>query len=81
MFLDGSYGVGEKLPSERELAKQFEVSRPSLREAIQVLEAKGLINRRQGGGNFVNQDLQQGLSDPLFQLLSSHFSLNYIVLF
>ncbi len=80
MILDGSYVAGQKLPSERELAKQFEVSRPSLREAIQVLEAKGLINRRQGGGNFVNQDLQQGLSDPLFQLLSSHPESQYDLL-
>lgn len=34
---------GEKLPSERELAKQFDVSRPSLRETIQRLEAKGFL--------------------------------------
>ncbi len=44
--------LGEQLP-ERELAKQFEVSRPSLREAIQKLEAKGLVIRKQGGGTFV----------------------------
>ena len=35
-----------KTPPERELAKQFDVSRPSLREAIQRLEAKGLLLRR-----------------------------------
>ena len=70
MILDGTYAAGERLPSEREMAKQFDVSRPSLREAIQMLEAKGLISRRQGGGNFICEQLQQGLSDPLFQLLS-----------
>ena len=48
MILEGSLAPGEKLPPERELAKQFEVSRPSLREAIQKLEAKGLVTRRQG---------------------------------
>jgi GntR family transcriptional repressor for pyruvate dehydrogenase complex len=72
--------AGEKLPSERELAKLFEVSRPSLREAIQILEAKGLISRRQGGGNFVCENLQQGLSDPLFQLLSTNPESQYDLL-
>lgn len=42
MILEGSLQPGQKLPPERELALQFEVSRPSLREAIQKLEAKGL---------------------------------------
>ena len=40
MILEGSLRPGEKLPSERDLAKQFEVSRPSVREAIQALESK-----------------------------------------
>lgn len=72
MILEGSLAPGEKLPPERELAKQFEVSRPSLREAIQKLEAKGLVTRRQGGGTFVKNQLEEGLSDPLFDLISKH---------
>lgn len=47
-------------------------SRPSLREAIQRLEAKGLLLRRQGGGTFVQNSLWQSLSDPLVELLSDH---------
>ncbi len=42
-----------KLPSERELAKIFEVSRASVREALNILQAKGLIVSSQGGGTFV----------------------------
>lgn len=72
MILEGSLLPGERLPPERELAKQFEVSRPSLREAIQKLEAKGLVTRRQGGGTFVKNQLEEGLSDPLFNLISKH---------
>jgi GntR family transcriptional repressor for pyruvate dehydrogenase complex len=72
MILEGSLMPGEKLPPERELAKQFEVSRPSLREAIQKLEAKGLVTRRQGGGTYVKNQLEQGLTDPLFDLISKH---------
>ena len=72
MILEGSLMPGEKLPPERELAKQFEVSRPSLREAIQKLEAKGLVTRRQGGGTYVKNQLEQGLTDPLFDLINKH---------
>lgn len=72
MILEGSLMPGEKLPPERELAKQFEVSRPSLREAIQKLETKGLITRRQGGGTYVKNQLEEGLTDPLFDLISKH---------
>lgn len=72
LILEGTLRPGEKLPPERELAKQFEVSRPSLREAIQRLEAKGLLLRRQGGGTFVQNNLWQSVSDPLTELLSTH---------
>ena len=72
LIVDGSWPAGTRLPAERELAKQFEVSRPSLREAIQKLEARGLVMRRQGGGTFVTGDLAQQVSDPLFDLLSRH---------
>jgi len=71
MILEGSLRPGEKLPSERELAKQFEVSRPSVREAIQVLESKGLLNRRQGGGTYVQEQLWKSLSDPVLELIAN----------
>ena len=64
MIIEGSLLPGEKLLPERELALQFEVSRPSLREAIQKLEAKGLVTRKQGGGTFVCNNLLSGFSDP-----------------
>lgn len=72
MIVDGSLGSGQRLPSERDLALQFEVSRPSLREAIQKLEARGLIERRQGGGTYVCDTLQQRVAEPLFELLAKH---------
>lgn len=72
LIMEGTLRPGEKLLPERELAKQFDVSRPSLREAIQRLEAKGLLLRRQGGGTFVQTTLWQSLSDPLVELLAGH---------
>jgi GntR family transcriptional repressor for pyruvate dehydrogenase complex len=72
LILEGKLRVGEKLPPERELAKQFDVSRPSLREAVQRLETKGLLMRRQGGGTFVRAELWKSLNDPLPTLLANH---------
>lgn len=61
--------VGEKLPPERELAERFEVSRPSVREALRVMEVMGLLDRRPGGGSVVT-DLNIGellnLVSPIF---------------
>ncbi len=72
LILEGSLSPGQQLPPERELAKQFEVSRPSIREAIQRLEAKHLLTRRQGGGTFVSDKLWKSFSDPLLDLLANH---------
>jgi GntR family transcriptional repressor for pyruvate dehydrogenase complex len=72
MMLDGRLSAGQKLAPERALAEQFEVSRPSVREAIQRLEAKGLVIRKQGGGTFVSKNTFGGLSDPLFDLMSKN---------
>ncbi|WP_050461057.1 FadR/GntR family transcriptional regulator [Herbaspirillum autotrophicum] len=49
----GDFQVGERLPSERELAEQLEVSRPSIREALIALEIEGYVEVRVGTGVFV----------------------------
>jgi len=49
----GEYGVGERLPPERDLAKQLGVSRPSVREALIALEVEGYVEVRVGSGVYV----------------------------
>ena len=49
----GTYRVGGRLPAERELAVQFDVSRPTVREAIIALEVQGLVEVRIGSGAYV----------------------------
>ena len=80
MILEGTFKPGDKLPPERELAKQFEVSRPSLREGIQKLEAKGILESRHGGGTYVTKDLGKSFTDPLLAMLNSHAEFNYDLL-
>lgn len=72
MILEGTLKAGERLPAERVLAERFGVSRPSLREAIQKLVAKGLLVSRQGGGNYVAAELGSTFSDPLLHLLAGN---------
>src|SRR3954467_7483353 len=55
----GELRVGDKLPGERALATQMEISRPTLREAVKVLGEAGLlaVRRGPGGGMFVASDV------------------------
>jgi GntR family transcriptional regulator len=52
---NGKYVPGDRLPSERDLAKELDVSRETLRRAIQKLEAEELIVRRSTSGTYVKQ--------------------------
>ncbi|WP_090521000.1 FadR/GntR family transcriptional regulator [Paracoccus isoporae] len=58
----GAYADDERLPTEHELAAEFEVSRPIVREALRRLRERGLIYSRQGAGSFVRT---LGLRNPL----------------
>src|ERR1700692_354573 len=49
----GEYKRGARLPSERDLAASFKVSRPTIREAMIALEIRGLVEARQGSGIYV----------------------------
>ncbi len=50
---DGTYAIGERLPSEPDLAETYAVSRATLREILSVLERDGLVRRVHGVGTFV----------------------------
>lgn len=71
-ILEGSLKPGDRLPSERTLALELNISRPSLREAIQKLANKGLLVTRHGGGTVVTNRLQASFSDPWLDMLQSH---------
>lgn len=72
LIFEGTLRPGGKLLPERELAKQFDVSRPSVREAIQTLEAKMLLSLCQGDGTYAQKQMWQSFSYPLAELLSGH---------
>ena len=78
--------VDERLPTEEELAKRFDVSRPTIREALKRLAAQNLIRTRRGpaGGSFVkrpsHEEIREQLSSMTSVLVSvGEFNLSSIV--
>jgi GntR family transcriptional repressor for pyruvate dehydrogenase complex len=72
LILQGVLRPGDRLPSEREMAEQLDVSRPTLREALAELESRGLITTRPGGGTFIADILGSAFAPPLIELFASH---------
>ncbi len=71
MISQGDLKPGDRIPSERELSAMLGVSRPSVREAIMVLDAMGLVEARQGGGTYVRSLAETSLADPLSQMVEA----------
>lgn len=72
-ILEGHFAQGEKLPAETELASQFGVSRPTVREALGALVSSGLIRKIPGvaGGSFVNTVTPGSLSKMLSESMDT----------
>ena len=68
----GLLAPGQRLPSERELARQMEVGRSSVREAIGVLQVDGIVETRPGSGSFVAVDAPERLRAEPTPVLLAH---------
>lgn len=70
-IIKGQLKAGDRLPNERELGGLFGVSRPTLREAIRVLEADGMVEVRRGtnGGTFIAEPKAQQVGQALAALI------------
>ena len=64
-ILDGELRSGDRLPTERELAEQFQVSRTAVREALKILAQKGLVDMRPGRGTIVIDGADEALRHSL----------------
>lgn len=62
---NGELKCGDQLPSERDLCEQLHVSRTSVREALRSLEMLGIIECRQGEGNFIRESFEDSLLEPI----------------
>lgn len=71
----GSYAVGDRLPSERQLAEMLGISRPTLREAITTLATLGVLEIQTGVGTFVRSaTIDENLAFRAAELLSTEES-------
>lgn len=61
LIKDGKWTAGEKIPTEQELSKYFQVSRNSVREALKVLEHLKIISSKAGSGTFVLEESIQNI--------------------
>src|SRR5450759_5176656 len=75
LILDGTFPAGQALPAERALAKQFDVSRGSIRDAFRTLETIGLLVTRHGQGTFPQELDVNRLIAPLASVLSYRYEL------
>lgn len=71
LIREGKLRPGDKLPSERELAEQFSVSRTAVREAVKALSEKGLVTIESGRGTFITQNVSQALRRSLDWIVQS----------
>jgi DNA-binding FadR family transcriptional regulator len=73
---DGEFAVGARLPTERELAETYKVSRPTVREAMVALEMLGIVDMRKGSGIYVvghepNENVAAHLDVGAFELMEA----------
>lgn len=72
LILDGVLKVGQQLPSERSLSEKLGFSRSALREGLNVLRGRGIIETRQGKGSFVARMMGDAPATPLMHLFSDY---------
>src|SRR6266536_5156058 len=68
-ILDGELRSGDRLPTERDMAEQFQVSRTAVREAMKILAQKGLVDMRPGRGTIVIDGARKAMQNSIDLLM------------
>lgn len=69
--------VGDRLPTERELSENLDVSRNSIREALKTMESMGIIESQQGSGNYLTENFEKGFITSL-SMMALLKQINYL---
>ena len=66
LIKEGKLKIGSRLPTERAISEKLDIGRNSTREAISILHGLGMVERRQGSGNYI----KHGVHDAIGRMLS-----------
>lgn len=77
-IINKTFIPGQKLPTEKEMCEMFAVSRTALREALQMLSARGLINVRKGSGTYIEDYHPDHVIKPMHLYLQLNLDKNYL---
>src|SRR3954463_8735856 len=69
LILEGTLRPGERLLAERDLAANLDIPRPSRRDALAILEGRGLVRSEPNGRTVVDERLGAAIRDPLVAML------------
>ena len=82
LILDKELKPGDKLPTETELASALEVSRGSVREAMKILSAFGIIEVKVGSGTYISNRMSNKMADSfIFSFIAANPDINQFVEF
>ena len=75
-IIRGEYKAGMKLPNEYELINEFQISRNSLREAMKILSAMGIVEIKRGDGTYVSSQMNPSMFDTVVYSMIYDLSTN-----
>src|SRR6185369_15452748 len=80
-IINGTFAVGDKLPTEHELAEMYRVSRTVIREATKILKEKGRLASFVGKGTFVIDETERGIETSLNAMIrmNPETSFSYLI--
>lgn len=70
LMSDGTLEIGSRLPTERTIARTLCIGRNSIREALSILHGMGIIERKQGSGNYISGDAGKSISRIILMMLT-----------
>lgn len=66
---DGEWQINQRIPGELELAREYHVGRSTIRETLNILQQKGIVDKRHGSGTYVKENKKK-MENPLLALSS-----------
>lgn len=75
-----NYEDGARLPSEQQLAEQYQVSRTIIRESLKLLKERGLIDSKTGSGSYVTRPEAQNIADVVYRIIQMD-QIDYVSVF